>query len=282
LSILASVSGTKARKSKPISAYPLFPAFVALWFGALFGLSSLAVGVPNLERAVAAVQLQLVLPSAAPPLGAAARALIALAMTGAGGLIGFVIALLIARGSRPKTEQAPPVSVRTRDTHPDAPVRKPISAHEELGDSDEHDQEAIREMQALRAAMADEPEGAEDEDPALPAFLAAPAAEPEPAETPHPAAFGLPIGEAAERIVSADLEGLSPVELLERLAIAMQRRLDSRSQAAEGETHEPHETPGSVTILPAARRDEPRENPDETEKALRDALAALQRMTGTA
>lgn len=282
-----SVSGTKARKSKPISAYPLFPAFVALWFGALFGLSSLAVGVPNLERAVAALQLQTVLPAAAPPLGMTARALIALAMTGAGAVLGLIIALLVARRHKPKKAKAE-VRVRARDTHPDAPARKPISAHEEFGDSGEHDREAVREMQALRAAMAEEPEDAEDDVPALPAFLAdeAPAAEPEPAaqlarpalDEPKPEAFGRPIGEAAERIVSADLEDLSPVELLERLAIAMQRRLDRRAAAAEGETEEPQDPPGSVTIFPAA----PREDPDETEKALREALAALQRMTGTA
>lgn len=285
-----SVSGTKARKSKPISAYPLFPAFVALWFGALFGLSSLAVGVPNLERIVAALQLQTVLPAAAPPLGATARALIALAMTGAGGVFGLIIGLLVTPRHKPKKAKAPEVSVRARDTHPDAPVRKPISAHEEFGDSGEHDREAVREMQALRASMVDEPEDVEDE-LALPAFLAkeAPPPKPEPAaqlaepiEESQPEAFGRPIGEAAERIASADLEDLSPVELLERLAIAMQRRLDRRSQAADGDTEEQQDSPGSVTIFPATPREEPRENPDETEKALREALAALQRMTGTA
>lgn len=269
----------KARKQKPISAYPLFPAFVALWFAALFGLSSLAVGMANLERAVAAIQLQLLVPAAAPPLGMTARALIAAGMAGLGGAVGFVVGRLIARRNRPAT----PVEVRFRDTHPDAPVRRPISAHEEFGDVEDYDPEAVRDMQALRASRAAVDS---DLDLALPSFIADDLPEPratEP-EEPAPAAFGLPIGEAAERIASADLAGLSPVELLERLAIAMQQRLDRRAAEAGQDAPTLDASDGSVTIFPApAPAAEPAAaESDETEKALRDALAALQRMTGAA
>lgn len=262
----------KARKNKSITAYPLFPAFVALWFAALFGLSSLAVGVANLERAVGAAELHLLIPAAAPPLGMTARALIAMGMAVSGGLVGFVVGHLLARRNRPAT----PVEVRLRDTHPDAPVRRPISAHEEFGDVEDYDPEAVRDMQALRAARA---AAASELDLALPAFIAddLPPTIESPIEPPAKAVFGMPLGEAAERIASDHLEGLSPVELLERLAIAMQQRLDRRAAEAGAEPD------SSVTLFPSPVPPiEPAEPvSDETEKALRDALAALQRMTGT-
>lgn len=285
----SKLGGTTVRRHRPISAYPLFPAFVALWFGALLGLSSLAVGVINLERAVAAAQLQTLLPAAAPPLGATARMLIALGLTLAGGAFGFVLGLVIARRHRP-APKAPPVSVRARDTHPDAPVRRPISAHEEFGEPAEPDAEAVLDMRALRASsLAVDREDADD-DFTLPSFLtddlppplSRPASEPEAAES-QPEAFGLPLGEGAERIASADLEELSPVELLERMAIAMQRRLDHRSRLAASEAGEGSgeevPLPGRITPFPVR---EARAESDETERALRDALSALQRMTGTA
>ena len=34
----------KTGKAKPITSHQLFPAVVALWFGALFGLGSLEIG----------------------------------------------------------------------------------------------------------------------------------------------------------------------------------------------------------------------------------------------
>lgn len=300
----SKLSGATVRRHRPISAYPLFPAFVALWFGALLGLSSLAVGVVNLERAAAAAQLHLLLPAAAPPLGATARTLIALALTLAGGAFGFVLGLVIARRHKPAVK-APPVSVRARDTHPDAPVRRPISAHEEFGDPAEHDTEAVFDMQALRASSLVVDREDADDDFALPSFLtdglppspspvtseavtseavtsAAATSEPEAAE-PQAEAFGLRLGEGVERIASAELEELSPIELLERMAMAMQRRLDHRSRlaasaAGEGSAEEAP-LPGRITPLPVR---EARDESDETERALRDALSALQRMTGTA
>lgn len=262
----------KARKSKPLTAYPLFPAFVALWFAALLGLSSLAVGVANLERAVSLAQLQQILPQAAPPLGMTARALIAAAMAALGGMIGFAFAWLLVRRSRPKSRKpAPPVAVRARDTHPDAPVRRPISAHEEFGVA-EIDGEAVRDMAALRASAS---LARDESDLALPAFIA----DDLPEEPKTEAVFGLPVGEAAKRISSTDLDGLSPVELLERLAMAMQHRLDRRAAAAGVE---PGRLAASdeVAILPAPASSDGQEG-DETEKALRDALSALQRMSRT-
>lgn len=127
----------KAQKSKPITSNPLFPAVVALWFGALFGLSSLAVRPSLLESLVIKSHIDLVIPAASPPLGVTARILVALLLAALGALIGATIARRI---SRPKPEvrerkrdaRSEAVQIRARDAHPDAPARRPISAHDEL------------------------------------------------------------------------------------------------------------------------------------------------------
>jgi hypothetical protein len=133
--------GKTRAKAKPVTAHPLFPAVVALWFGALFGLGSLAIRVGLLEAVVLTSRIDTVLPAAAPPLGVSARILLALVLAALGALIGATIARRIARPKpevrerkrNPVGSSAAPVSVRARDSHPDAPARKPISAHEELG-----------------------------------------------------------------------------------------------------------------------------------------------------
>lgn len=132
-----------ARKGQPITANPLFPAVVALWFGALFGLGSLAIRVGLLEQLVLASKLDTVFSAAAPPLGVSARILLALVLAVGGALLGAAIARKIAapkpvvrerkRGATP-AETAAQVDYRARDSHPDAPARRPISAHEELGE----------------------------------------------------------------------------------------------------------------------------------------------------
>ncbi len=91
----------KAGKGKPITSHQLFPAVVALWFGALFGLGSLAVRPSLLEGLVMKSRLDLVVPAAAPPLGITARILIALIMAALGSVLGVLIARRIAR---PKVE----------------------------------------------------------------------------------------------------------------------------------------------------------------------------------
>lgn len=96
-----------AGASQPISRHPLFPAIVALWFGALFGLGSVIISPAVIERAVLATGLDRVIPMAAPPLGTTTRILMALAMTGLGGLIGALLGRRIAR-------PAPSVHVRRR------------------------------------------------------------------------------------------------------------------------------------------------------------------------
>lgn len=98
----------------------------------------------------------------------------------------------------------------------------------------------------------------------------------EAAPAPHPMT-------AAERIASADLAHLSHVELIERLAIAIRKREALRAaqpveRAAMGDSivRFPDVADRQVTRLAPA----PRPAPYETEKALRDALAALKQMSG--
>ena len=137
-----SKSKRKPAAAKPMTSNPLFPAVVALWFGALFGLGSLAVRPSLLENLVLGSHIDLIVPAAAPPLGITARILLALAMAALGAVLGIVLARRLARpkvehyerkrGAKDLAAQSP--RVRARDAHPDAPARRPISAHEELGE----------------------------------------------------------------------------------------------------------------------------------------------------
>jgi len=81
----------------PISRHPLFPATVALWTGALFGVCSLIIGFEPFERAIIAAGIDTAFPAAAPPLGTTFRILLASAFAGVGGFAGAVLARLIAR-----------------------------------------------------------------------------------------------------------------------------------------------------------------------------------------
>lgn len=88
---------SKPTKGKPISSHPLFPAVVALWFGALFGLGSLAIRPALIEGAVLKTGLDWLIPAAAPPLGVTARILIALIMASLGAAIGAALAVGLTR-----------------------------------------------------------------------------------------------------------------------------------------------------------------------------------------
>lgn len=123
-------------KAKPITEHQLFPAVVALWFGALFGLGSLALRPSLIESLVISSRIDLLVPAAAPPLGVTARILIALTMAAIGSGIGIAIGRLIARPkSEPRERKRgsftpePNVSVRPAYANPQAVVDElePIS-----------------------------------------------------------------------------------------------------------------------------------------------------------
>ncbi|MDF8333136.1 hypothetical protein [Novosphingobium cyanobacteriorum] len=105
----------KRKPAQPITAHPLFPALVALWFGALFGLGSFAVPASVLERIVAMTGLPALVPAAAPPLGATAHALVAIMLT----VVGLGLGALIGLRLRPASPHASP---RRRSVVPDAPA----------------------------------------------------------------------------------------------------------------------------------------------------------------
>lgn len=293
---------------------------LALWFAALFGLSSLAIRTSLFEAMVMASGIDRIVPAAAPPLGHAARLLLALAFALVGAALGWVVARAIAglpdeaeAEAHPVAEPvwqpepyAPPATpveaaaapdtayqVRARDAHPDAPARRPILAREEL----RHAEFAapIEAAETLTPAQAETVTSApvqsetvpyepvahaippappaavwEDDAPVLgPARdgSAAPAdqapvlgpahqgaatvaepeppvreAEPLPAIELPPAAAPVPPVSAAQRIAGAAPTELSHVELIERLALAMQRR---EAAVATGTPAEP-EAPGAT------------------------------------
>lgn len=134
---------SRARKQSgppvtPVTTHRLFPALVAVWFAALFGLGSLAVPASVLGALVVKTGLPALVPAAAPPLGFTAHLLVALMLTAFGAAIGLVVALRLRPArvveARPVETVAPAAQpeaddvykVRARDAHPDAPPRRPL------------------------------------------------------------------------------------------------------------------------------------------------------------
>lgn len=353
----AITQSSYASGRKLVRNHPLFPTIVAIWFAALFGLVCLAVRTATLEALVLAMRLDTVLPAAAPPLGSTARLTIAVAMALVGGVIGLLIARRFAARAPADGAPAPAVqenfslSIRPRDVHPDAPARRPISAHEELGEDAPPVRRpaeaepalsaaispAVLDMDSLRDALPSPipaaplvPEPVEEDVPEISVSRSQPATQSESPRESAPVAvssethFNLPAGEAAERIAFADLDELSHVELLERLAISLRARMERSAERREAGVATPAEGPrvgdgatatatdealadgynslrgltrsaprtaasgpvgGEPVVIFPARGDRsesaPRDSAD-TEMALRNALAALQRMSGAA
>jgi hypothetical protein len=242
--------GKAARNRRPISRHPLFPVIVALWSAALFGVVALAVK-----------------PAVLPALIAAAI----------GGVVGLGIVKRIAATKPPATQAEP----------------APAPAGEETP--------LWSDLKTVRQALFDEADGAPAPADPAPVIDRAPTtldiaevameplgpvvepttlAEPEPAPEPV-------LDTAAQRIAGADLAELSHVELLERLAISLQRRghqaVVPDAPVAESSVVFPARAersgivpaPQAGPALPAGPH-----NHGNTEKALRDALTALQRMSG--
>ena len=159
----------KPAKGKPISSHPLFPAVVALWFGALFGLGSLAIRPTLIEDVVLKIGLDLIVPAAAPPLGVTARILIALIMASLGAALGAMLTLRINRPKnvareRKRTAANPGAAVEAeaamwnkRDVFTDGPARRPISAYEELGETMDSQNLLVGRRRALAVEHEDQP-----------------------------------------------------------------------------------------------------------------------------
>jgi hypothetical protein len=117
----------------PISSHPAFPAIVALWFAALFGIGSMVLPVILLEKLVTATGIASLVPAAAPPLGMTARILIALSAAGLGVVLGIVLSRRVAAAQVGQAALRRAPRLHAADAHPDAPVKWPISARDELG-----------------------------------------------------------------------------------------------------------------------------------------------------
>ena len=266
--------------SEPITRHPLFPAIVALWFAALVSVGSLALSTALLERLVLATGIDTVIAAAAPPLGVTARLAVALAF----GLIGAAIGWFLAKRVAEPADKAGPQVFNVAEANLGKPLEapKPIVPVLDPASLDAAPSFAANTAEAIGAETAPEIVTIEAE-PVAAEPEAAPEPEPEPeVRTPT----------AAERIAHANLAELSHVELIERLAIALQRRealIETEAAAAPAAeaspvVHFPDFSDRRGTRPPltvAASEPASRVAPQETEKALRDALSQLQRMSGT-
>lgn len=112
---MKSTSRTAPARHGSISAHPLFPAIVALWFAALLGIGSLILPVTMFDRLAAA--------SGDVSLAMTLRSAIALTAAVSGAALGLLLARKVAASSR---------SARPARGRNDA-AKRPISALEELG-----------------------------------------------------------------------------------------------------------------------------------------------------
>ena len=151
MSTLSANQLNRPKTAAPITAHPLFPAIVALWFAALLGIGSLVVPPETLSAAVGALGLPKLIHAAAPPLGFTARALLAVVMAGMGVIVGLVIGLRLANRHKvePQRKTDPTrgrkvVPTRTYEYDPaehlveqaveTAPHRGPLRASEAFAD----------------------------------------------------------------------------------------------------------------------------------------------------
>ena len=150
-----------------------------MWFGALFGMGSLALRAQTLESAVRALHIDLVVPAAAPPLGFTARLLVAVVFALGGAAVGFVLARLVA--ARTSRNGARPTAARP--ARPGKPTRAQRNAATEAADDNDDlaRLDAAREAAPVRrrgvgGLTATAPEATPGEDPyaALPGALGGP------------------------------------------------------------------------------------------------------------
>lgn len=151
-----------------MSAHPAFPAIVALWFAALFGLGSLIVPVQLVERLIGMTGIAALVPAAAPPLGFTARAAIALGATIAGALIGFFAARKVgkAKASNDKARRLEhsPVDSERLPLNPETDLEdEGIDAEINYADEDEERGVAPKFVPGRRRALAIEEESGPSE-----------------------------------------------------------------------------------------------------------------------
>ncbi|MHA6317947.1 hypothetical protein ACXYN8_09830 [Altererythrobacter sp. CAU 1778] len=123
-----NATSDKSRGSTPLSAHPVFPAIIALWFAALMGIGTLIVPNALFEQLSTASGLSAIVPEAAPPLGFKAKLLIALAFALLGAITGLFLGLKVARMQRPRRVRQRAVSTQPKRT-------VPLDARRDLGEA---------------------------------------------------------------------------------------------------------------------------------------------------
>ncbi|MFC4254049.1 hypothetical protein GRI97_01350 [Altererythrobacter xixiisoli] len=125
--ITKMTASTKSPVTKQtVTRHPAFPLVVAIWFGVLLGLGSLILPAALYVSVFEATGIASVFSPLAPPIDFTTRGVIAIIAALAGAAGGFAIARRIVSNS---TDPAMLARLRPSDTG-----RKPISAHEELGE----------------------------------------------------------------------------------------------------------------------------------------------------
>jgi hypothetical protein len=258
----------KPPKGKSIAQHQLFPAVVALWFGALLGLGSLAVRPSLLEALVIKSRIDLLIPAAAPPLGMTARMLVALGMAALGALIGMIIARYMSRPRQEPRDQDGDSETSigsAADADVDAAgVGVRTTRRRSLALEHEEDEFGAFDMAPLpggapqifdiAAAGLDEAQAPQPIPEPVPAAIAEALASPVEAAAPAPAA------EPAPEPAAPSLDSLGITDLSARLVESMRRRRvrqADQSAPALPEVPAPHTEPaeaGAPQPLPAALR----------------------------
>lgn len=124
-------TGRKKNKinRKPVSAHPLFPTVLALWFAALLGLSCLAVKPALLDVLLFRYGLAALVGDAGAATGLPDQVVLALALSALGFLVGTTAARLVRRvtsrghAAAPEMALQVPVVEANRDVMPEDPRR---------------------------------------------------------------------------------------------------------------------------------------------------------------
>jgi hypothetical protein len=269
--------GQPAPAKAPLAAHPLFPALVALWTAALLAVAGLMLPVGPLERAVALVHLDSLVPAARPPLGFTARLLVAFVLAVGGAGVAYVAAGVLRR--RGLAALGRPLRTAPRATSRAAPAKtviasepNPVADDEDLTrlaaakadaaprrrglTSEAADVPSILEISALPALepLAPEPEVAAGDAPPPP-VPAVPETAPRLAGEPRFRTASELAGAAALRLCAVPLESLGVVQLVERFALALAAR-PLRHAGEPTLVHEPAPHPAVATPPPFA---EPRD-----------------------
>ncbi|ANU06924.1 hypothetical protein [Paraurantiacibacter namhicola] len=151
---------SRAKGGKPpISAHPAFPAVVALWFAALFGLGCMVLPIALLESFVTATGISSFFAAAQPPLGMTARLSMALGFAAIGAGFGYWLGNKVADAQAPKPEgRALFGEIAGGGTS--APT--PISARDELGEEGLGGEQPAGQKQKRRSLAIEEDEGPSD------------------------------------------------------------------------------------------------------------------------